>query len=89
MAQNPLMHMEYVNFCQMLKSLEEVIWIDLILAETKLHILLVKWKLLMLQILFIIVKRQVLHLNHDLLCVSLASEGETQIRWAIAIKWKM
>jgi hypothetical protein len=36
MAQNPLMHTEYENLCQMLESLEEVIWIYLIRAETKL-----------------------------------------------------
>jgi hypothetical protein len=81
--------MEYENLCQMLESLEEVIWIDVIPMETKLHILLVKWKLLMLQILLIIVKMRVLHLNHGLLCVSLANEGKRKIRWAIAIRWKM
>ncbi len=58
----------------------------LILVETKLHTLLVKWKLLMLQTSLVIVKRQGLHLSHDLLCVSLANEGKTKIRWSITIR---
>jgi hypothetical protein len=73
----------------MLESLKEVIWMGLILVKTKLDTLLAKWKFLMLQTSLMIVKRWGLHLTHDLLCVSLANEGETQIRWVIAIRWKM
>jgi hypothetical protein len=37
----------------------------LIPIETKLHILLVEWKILMLQTLFVIIKSQTSHLKQD------------------------
>jgi len=40
-------------------------WMGLILVETKLHILLVEWKVLMLQIFLIIVKRWVPYLKYN------------------------
>jgi hypothetical protein len=61
----------------------EVIWMGLISMETKLHTLLVEWKILMLQTELGSIKMRVPHI-----CISLASEIKSQVKWVVPLGWK-
>ncbi len=73
----------------------EVIWIGLLSMETKLHTLLAKWKVLMLQTKLGSVKRRVPHICilyiwiGPTICVSSANEIKSQVRWVVALGWKL
>lgn len=73
----------------------EVIWIGLLSMETKLHTLLAEWKVLMLQTKLGSVKRRVPHICISYIwigptiCVSSASEIKSQVRWFVALGWKL
>jgi hypothetical protein len=49
-------------------------------------ILLVKWKILMLETLFIIIKKCIPHPKHDQQYVHLVGEGKTQVGWVVLIR---
>jgi hypothetical protein len=63
--------------------------------ETKLHTLLAEWKIQMLQTKLGSVKRWVPHICISYIwigptiCVSLASEIKSQVRWVVALGWKL
>jgi len=73
----------------------EVIWIGLLSMETKLHTLLAEWKVLMLQTKLGSVKRRVPHICISYIwigptiCVSSANEIKSQVRWVVALGWKL
>jgi len=62
-----------------------VIQTSLTLVETKLHTLLVTWKVLTFQILPIIAKKKNTSKAWQTTCVSFTNEGKTQVGWAIVI----
>ncbi len=49
-----------------MSNVKKTLWMGLIPKETKQQTSLIKWKILMLQILHTIVKKQVPHLRYDL-----------------------
>ncbi len=75
MAKKPLEHLEYENWTQMQKNLEEVTQIRLTLVEIGLHTLLVALEVLMFQSPLIIAKKKgTTSEARPTMCVSFANE---------------